>query len=166
MRPWRSSSEEFERREVEVVHQVQGIADAESTVRMAIDLSRPQPDVSIYVNDAHGVAQSHQLDFLDFVSSDGSIISSAEWTARFGYKLVWVTQPVDWASLGSFLMNVDTPNGPALGVMALSTVRVGDKNLYMVGRAATRQTVSRFSRSSHGHARAAVSESLAGLSAE
>jgi hypothetical protein len=124
---------EFERREVEVVHQVQGIADAESTVRMAIDLSRPQPDVSIYVNDAHGVAQSHQLDFLDFVSSDGSIISSAEWTARFGYKLLWVTQPVDWASLGSFLMNVDTPNGPALGVMALSTVRVGDKNLYVAG---------------------------------
>jgi two-component system nitrogen regulation sensor histidine kinase NtrY len=124
---------EFERREVEVVHQVQGIADAESTVRMAIDLSRPQPDVSIYVNDAHGVAQSHQLDFLDFVSSDGSIISSAQWAARFGYKLIWVTQPVDWASLGSFLMKVDTPNGPALGMIDVATVRVGDKNLYVVG---------------------------------
>ncbi len=124
---------EFERREADVVHQVQGIADAESTVRMAIDLSRPQPDVSIYVNDARGVAQSHQLDFLDFARSDGSIISSAEWSARFGYKLDWVTQPVDWASLGAFLMKVDTPNGPALGVMAVATVRVGDKNLYVVG---------------------------------
>ncbi len=30
-------------------------------------------------------------------------------------------------------MKVDTPNGPALGVMAVSTVRVGDKNLYVVG---------------------------------
>jgi signal transduction histidine kinase len=124
---------EFARREVDVVHQVQGIADAESTVRMAIDLSRPQPDVSIYVNDAHGVAQSHQLDFLDFVSSDSSIVSSAEWSARFGYKLTWVTQPVEWASLGSFLMKVDMPNGPTLGVMAVATVRVGDKNLYVAG---------------------------------
>jgi signal transduction histidine kinase len=124
---------EFERREVEVVHQVQGIADAESTVRMAIDLSRPQPDFSIYVNDAHGVAQSHQLDFLNFVSSDGSIISSAEWPARFGYKLTWVTQPVDWPSRGCFLMKVDTSSGPALGMMAVATVRVGDKNLYVIG---------------------------------
>jgi len=124
---------EFARREVDVFHQVQGIADAESTVRMAIDLSRPQSDVSIYVNDAHGVAQSHQLDFLDFVSADGSIVSSAEWSARFGYKLAWVTQPVDWVTQGSFLAKVDTPGGPELGVMAVSTVRVGDKNLYIVG---------------------------------
>ncbi len=93
-------SREFARRELDVAHQIQGIADAESTVRMAIDLSRPQSDVSIYVNDARGVAQSHQLDFLDFVSADGSIVSSAEWSARFGYKLQWVTQPVDWATHG------------------------------------------------------------------
>jgi signal transduction histidine kinase len=124
---------EFARRRVDVVHRVQGIADAEGTVRMAIDLSRPQADVSVYVNDAHGVAQSHQLDFLDFVGADGSIISSAVWSARFGYKMPWVTQPVDWSSVGSFLMKVDTPNGPELGLMAVATVRVGDKNLYIVG---------------------------------
>jgi two-component system, NtrC family, nitrogen regulation sensor histidine kinase NtrY len=124
---------EFQRSEQDVVHKVQGIADAEGTVRMAIDLSRPQADVSLYVNDAHGVAESHQLDFLDFVSSDGSIISSTEWPARFGYKMTWVTQPQNWAVVGSFLMKVDTQNGPALGVMAVSTVRVGDKNLYVVG---------------------------------
>jgi signal transduction histidine kinase len=126
-------SKEFARREADVVHQVQGIADAESTVRMAIDLSRPQSDVSIYVNDARGVAQSRQLDFLDFVSADGKIVSSAEWSGRSGNKLDWVTQPVDWTSLGAFLMKVDTPGGPKLGIMAVSTVRVGDKNLYIVG---------------------------------
>jgi len=126
-------SREFERRGAEVSHQVQEIADAEGTVRMAIDLRRPQSDVSIYVNDARGVAQSHQLDFLDFVSSDGSIISSAEWSARSGYKLSWVTQPIDWAALNSFLMKIDTPSGPELGVISVSTVRVGDKNLYIVG---------------------------------
>jgi signal transduction histidine kinase len=124
---------EFGRREVEVAHQVQGIADAESTVRMAIDVSRPQADVSIYANDAQGVAKSRQLDFLDFVGSDSSIISSAEWPGRSGNKLNWVTEPVDWPSLGAFLTRIDTPTGPWLGITAVSLVRVGDKNLYVVG---------------------------------
>jgi signal transduction histidine kinase len=124
---------EFERRGQEVPHRVQGIADAESSVRMAIDLSRAASDVSVYVNDARGVAQSHQLDYLDFVGNDGSIISSAEWPARFGYKIDWITQPEDWAARKSFLMKVDTERGPELALMAVSIVRVGDKNLYIVG---------------------------------
>jgi signal transduction histidine kinase len=124
---------EFARREQDVAHRVQRIADAEATVRMAIDLSRAKSDVSVYVNDARGVSQSHQLDFLDFIGSDGSIISSAEWPARFGYKMDWATQPEDWASLGSFLMKVDTQEGPALGLVAVSRVRVGDKDLYVAG---------------------------------
>jgi two-component system, NtrC family, nitrogen regulation sensor histidine kinase NtrY len=124
---------EFQRRGQDVVHRVQGIADAEGTVRMAIDLSRPKADVSVYVNDARGVSQSHQLDFLDFVATDGAIISSNEWPARFGYKMDWLTQQQDWSSMGSFLMKVDTQDGPALGLMAVSTVRVGDRDLFIVG---------------------------------
>ena len=85
------------------------------------------------VNDARGVAQSHQLDFLDFVANDGSIISSNEWPARFGYKMDWVTQTADWTPVGAFLTKVDTQDGPAVGLMSVSTVRVGDKNLYIVG---------------------------------
>jgi two-component system, NtrC family, nitrogen regulation sensor histidine kinase NtrY len=124
---------EFERRGQEVVQRVQGIADAEATVRMAIDLSRPQADVSIYVHDATGLAQQHQLDFLDLVSGDGSIISSAEWPARFGYKMEWVTQTRDWASVGPFLMRAETEAAPALALLAVSTVRVGERNLFVVG---------------------------------
>jgi two-component system nitrogen regulation sensor histidine kinase NtrY len=124
---------EFARREQDVFHRVEGIANAEGTVRMAIDLSRPQADVSVYVNDARGVAQSRQLDFLDFIASDGSIISSAEWSARFGYKVAWVTQPQDWAAVGSFLAKLEMQDGPALALISVSTVRVGDKNLYIVG---------------------------------
>jgi len=124
---------EFARREQDVFHRVEGIANAEGTVRMAIDLSRPQADVSVYVNDARGVAQSRQLDFLDFIASDGSIISSAEWSARFGYKVAWVTQAQDWAAVGSFLAKLETQDGPALALISVSTVRVGEKNLYIVG---------------------------------
>ena len=124
---------EFERRGQDIVHRVQGIADAEPTVRMAIDLSRPKSDVSIYVNDARGVSHAHQLDILDFAANDGSIISSAEWPARFGYKLSWVTQQEDWAARGSFLTKVETPEGPTLALMSVATVRVGDNNLYVAG---------------------------------
>ena len=126
---------EFERRGQDVAHQVQAIADAEATVRMAIDLSRPQADVSVYVNDARGVSQAHQLDFLDFASDDGSIISSNELPSHFGTKMDWLLQPQDWATRGSFLARVDTQNGPALGLMSVSKVRVGDKDLYIFGGA-------------------------------
>jgi signal transduction histidine kinase len=124
---------EVDRHKQGIVNRVQAIADANDTVRMAIDLSRPQADVSVYVNDAHGVSQSHQLDFLDFVANDGSIISSNEWPARFGYKMDWVTQTANWTPAGAFLTKVDTQNGPEIGLMAVSTVRVGDNNLYVVG---------------------------------
>jgi len=123
---------EFDRHKQDIVHRVQGVADAEATVRMAIDLSRPKADVSVYVNDARGVSASHQLDFLDFASDDGSIISSNESPARFGYKIDWLA-PHGWASTGAFLMKVDTQSGPALGLTSVSVVRVGDKNLYVLG---------------------------------
>jgi two-component system nitrogen regulation sensor histidine kinase NtrY len=124
---------EFERRGQDVAHRVKAIAEEEATTRMAVDLSRPSADVSVYVHDARGVSSSHQLDFLDFVGNEGAIISSEEYPARFGYKLTWVTQPDDWAMRGAFLMKVETDQGPALGLMAVSTVRVGDRDLYVVG---------------------------------
>jgi signal transduction histidine kinase len=124
---------EFEQRKQDVARRVQMITDDEATVRMAIALNQPQADVSAYVNVATGDSKSHQLDFLDFVGSDGSIISSAENPERFGYKLDWLTQPEDWPSLGAFLMKVNTQEGPAVGLIAVSTVRVGDKDLYVVG---------------------------------
>ncbi len=124
---------EFDRHKQDIVHRVEGVADAEATVRMAIDLSRPKVDVSVYVNDARGVSQSHQLNFLDFASDDGSIISSNESPARFGYKIDWLAAPQNWASIGAFLMKVDTQDGPSLGLMSVSVVRVGDKNLYVLG---------------------------------
>jgi len=125
---------ELERRQQEIARRVQEVADAEGTVRMAIDLlSRPKADISAYANDALGVSRSRHLDFLDFVSSDGSIFSSAEWPARVGASLPWVTQADTWAARGAFLTKVDTPDGPALGLLAVSTVRVGDKDLYVAG---------------------------------
>jgi two-component system nitrogen regulation sensor histidine kinase NtrY len=124
---------EYAQRGEEVVHRVQGVADAEATVRMAIDLNRPQADASQYYNDAHGIAQSQQLDFFDIVADDGTLISSAEWPARFGYKNDWVTTENDWNSKGAFLSRVDRQDGVDLGLLAVRVVRVGEKHFYLIG---------------------------------
>ena len=124
---------EVDRLKLEVVTRVRGVADDQGTVNMALNLARPGADVSTFVTDAKGVGDTHQLDFLDFLGDDGSIISSKEWQARFGYKITWVTQPQDWPNVGAFLMKVDTQDGPAIGLISVQTIRVGDKNLYVVG---------------------------------
>jgi len=124
---------EYAQRGEEIAHRVQGVADAEATVRMTIDLNRPQADVSQYYNDAHGIAQSQQLDFFDIVADDGTLISSAEWPARFGYKNDWVTGEKDWNSQGAFLSRVEMQDGADLGLLAVRVVRVGEKHFYLIG---------------------------------
>ena len=124
---------EFSRRGEEVVHRVEGIADAEATVRMAIDLARPQADPSLYVRDAGGLAASHQLDFVEIVANDGTLISSAQWPARFGYKIDWVNEEKDWKPQSAFLRREELPDSVALALTAVRTVRVGEKNLYIIG---------------------------------
>jgi signal transduction histidine kinase len=124
---------EYAQRGDEIAHRVQSIADAEATLRMAMDLNRPQADASQYYNDARAIAQSLQLDFVDIVADDGALISSSEWPARFGYKTDWVTSEPDWNSKGAFLRRVDTPDSVDLGMLAVRTVRVADKRLFLIG---------------------------------
>src|SRR5262249_39913286 len=88
---------QFDARRKDVARRVEGIAAAPSTLQMAIDFSQPNPDYSRYVESAQGLAAAQGLDFLELVANDGSIISSAQWPARFGYKEEWVTNPAsDW----------------------------------------------------------------------
>ena len=124
---------EYAQRGDEIAHRVQGIADAEATLRMAMDLNRPQADASQYYNDAHGIAQSQQLDFMDIVADDGTLISSSEWPARFGYKIDWVSGESDWNSKGAFLSRVEMPDAVDLGLLAVRSVRVGEKRLFLIG---------------------------------
>src|SRR6202162_2419989 len=124
---------EYAQRGDEIAHRMQSIADAEATLRMAMDLNRPQADASQYYNDARGIAQTQQLDFVDIVGDDGALISSSEWPARFRYKKDWVSAEPDWNSKGAFLRRVDTPDAVDLGMLAVRTVRVGEKRLFLIG---------------------------------
>ena len=124
---------EFARRGEEVTRQVEGIANAEDTLRMAVELSRASSDYSAFVNEASVLAPTHQLDFLELLADDGTIVSSAQWPARFGYKEEWVTESVDGSAQGAFLKREELPEGVALALEAVRLVRASEKKLYVAG---------------------------------
>lgn len=123
---------EFEMRAETLVQQVTGIANAEPTVRLAIDMYRPGADLSLYVNEARDLAAAHHLDFLELVSDDGSIVSSAQWPARFGYKEKWLTERDDWDAQAAFARQEELPGGSVLALEAVRPVKVGERKLYIV----------------------------------
>ena len=123
-------NKEFEQRRKDVAQQVENVASGEITLRAAMDLARPNADQSLYVHDAIGVSQDHGMDFVEFVNWDGTIISSAQYPGRVGYKNDWVTATKDWRGTAAFLKREELPDGVALAVTAVRTVSGGnDKNL-------------------------------------
>ena len=122
---------EFNRRGEEIAHRVEAVAASEGTTRMALALSRGSPDYGAYLNEARTIADNQQLDFLEFVDSQATIISSAQWPAKFGYKETLTlisTIPKD-----AFLKQEELPDGAALGLFAVRGVTLGDKSLFVVG---------------------------------
>jgi two-component system nitrogen regulation sensor histidine kinase NtrY len=122
---------EFHRRGEEVAHRVENIAASEVTTRMALALSHGSPDYGAYLNEARTIADNQQLDFLEFVDSQGTIISSAQWPAKFGYKETFSLAPP--ISKDAFLKQEDLPEGAALGLFAAREVYLGENPLFIVG---------------------------------
>jgi len=122
---------EFNRRGEEVAHRVGTIAASDGTTRMALALSRGSPDYGAYLNEARTVADNQQLDFLEFIDSQGTILSSAQWPAKFGYKEdLALTSPI---AKDAFLKQEETPDGAALGLFAVRAVALGEKPFFVVG---------------------------------
>ena len=119
---------EYERRGQEIARAVNGIAASDTAVNIAA-----APDYSNYYDEAASLAAAHSLDFLELVAADGSIISSAEWPARFGYKEDWLTQHPDWKSRGVFLRRMELPDGYTLALMAVGIATAGDRVMYVAG---------------------------------
>jgi two-component system, NtrC family, nitrogen regulation sensor histidine kinase NtrY len=126
-------NKEFEQSGQVVVQQVEGITNADITLRMVLDLARPNADSSLYLHDANGAAQNHGIDFVEFVNSDGALISSAQYPARVGYKNDWVTATKNWEGTGAFLKREELPDGVALALTAVRTQTVGEKSVYVIG---------------------------------
>ena len=122
---------EFNRRGEELARRVEAVASSDSATRMALALSHGSPDYGAYLNEAKGIAESQQLDFLEFVDSDGSVISSAQWPAKFGYKEAAITlSPIPNEA---FLKQEELADGAALGLFAIREVNLAEKPLFVIG---------------------------------
>jgi two-component system, NtrC family, nitrogen regulation sensor histidine kinase NtrY len=127
-------NKEYTQRGEEIVRQVKDITDAQITLNVAIDLARPTPDFSLFVHDAAGAAQDHGLDFMEFVSWDGTLVSSAQYPARVGYKNDWVIATKNWSDAAPFLRKEELPDGVALSLTVVRTLPGGNnKDMYIIG---------------------------------
>ncbi|HEX6505206.1 MAG TPA: ATP-binding protein [Terriglobales bacterium] len=125
----RQFQREFDRRGDEVVQEVETIARGEAAARMALDLHRAQPDFGAYVGEAKTIADSHRLDFLEFVDGQRRIVSSAQWPAKFGYQ----DASLDLPSIPkrAYLKEENLPQGSALGLFAVQPATGGE--LFVAG---------------------------------
>ena len=124
----RQFQKEFHRRGQEMVRAVNAIAAGNEASEIAIS-----SDPGRYYDSAQSLAASHGLDLLELIASDGAIISSAEWPARFTYHEDWITAPVDWRQRGAFLRREEIPEGVVLALVAVGVTTAGDRKLYVTG---------------------------------
>jgi signal transduction histidine kinase len=125
---------EYERRGQAIARTVNAIAASDTVVNIAA-----ATDYSTFYTDAASLAAAHNLDLLELIAADGSIISSAEWQARFGYKEDWITRrsdvaSADWKTRGPFLRREELPDGVVtLAMVAVGIATAGDRVVYVAG---------------------------------
>jgi signal transduction histidine kinase len=127
---------EFQRRGLEVARKVESVAASEPVQRIALDMNRGATDFGEYVSEAHALAGQQRLDFLELVDNRGTILSSAQWQAKFGYPEAAVpeaTNPAAAAPAGAFLKREELPDGATLGLFAVRVARIGEQPLYVIG---------------------------------
>jgi len=127
---------EFQRRGLDVVRKIESVAAGETVQHMALDINRGVTDSGEYVSAAHTLAGQQQLDFLEVVDNRGTILSSAQWQAKFGYPEAAISQTITSAAAataGAFLKREELPDNATLGLFAVRTARVGEQPLYVIG---------------------------------
>lgn len=122
---------EFQRRGDEVVRKVEAAAATDLVQRIALEINRGGSDSSGYVTEARTLADQQHLDFLELVDGQGTILSSAQWQAKFGYPEPAIPSAIGTA--GGFLKREELPNGSTLGLFAVRAARVGEQPLYVIG---------------------------------
>ncbi len=124
----------FQQRGEQIAQRIETVANSESMLRIALAAAQSQPDLSPFVNEAQPLAADHQLELLEILAQDGTIISSAQWPARFGYRETWlaVLNKDDLPKKG-FLKRESLPEGEQLALVAIRQLKVRNVILYIVG---------------------------------
>jgi signal transduction histidine kinase len=123
-------TQEFTRRGDEVSKRLQAAASTPEATHIAVAAAQTPSRYTAFVDDAQAIAQIEQLDFLEFADDSGTVISSAQWPAKFGYQ-----EPLAAGSPSTtpFLKDEETPSGHVLGLFSIRTISTGDRKLYLIG---------------------------------
>lgn len=154
---------EFKRRGEDVARRVEAIATSDAVSRMATTLggaslngtsngassgtlngmpngmlngtspTSAPPEAAEYFELARQMAESHQLDFLEFLDARGSIISSAQWPAKFGYPDPGFESLSASSGQNTFLKREELQDSSALGLFAVRATGVSEHPVYAVG---------------------------------
>jgi signal transduction histidine kinase len=123
---------EFNRQGEEVTRRVENIADSETVSRMTVALNRAPADPGPYFELAKATAENSHLDFLEFVESDGTIISSAQSPAKFGHLESDVGSFAEAADQAAFLKQEELQDRTELGLFAVRATH-GEHPIYVIG---------------------------------
>ena len=119
----------FDQRAAETAATVERVAASDELHRTSLEISSGR-DASQYLTIAGNLAQNYHLDYLELVSHDGSIISSAQWPARFGYT----ERSISAAGKPAYLNDENLPDGTSqIGLFAARLVPGSSPALYVVG---------------------------------
>jgi two-component system nitrogen regulation sensor histidine kinase NtrY len=127
---------EFQRRGLEVTRKVESVAASEAVQHIALEMNRGTTDAGEYVTEARALAGQQQLDFLELVDHRGTILSSSQWQAKFGYPEAAISETTTSAAAGptgAFLKREELPDHPTLGLFAVRAARVGEQPVYVIG---------------------------------
>ena len=119
---------EYQRRADDVAQRVDRMAKDERVTRIAYDLAHGG-DPALYLTEAGTLAQEYQLGYLELVQSSGSIVSSAQWPAHFGYK----DPAISSAGQPAFLKEENPDNDRSeTGLFVVRAVQGTESALYIV----------------------------------
>src|SRR6266496_889819 len=124
---------EFSRRGDDVARRVEGVATSNPVNRMATALNGTSADSAEYFELARQMAEGYQLDFLEFLDGRGTIISSAQWPAKFGYPDTGFESLAAASGESAFLKREELQDSTALGLFVVRATRIGERPVYVVG---------------------------------
>jgi signal transduction histidine kinase len=122
--------QQFNHEGQEISRRIQAIGAGPEVDRMLVAESQSSPDYSAFLNTAQVVAETQRLDFLEFADDRGTIISSAQWPAKFGYAEPVLTHVPPNTP---FLKEEELPSGSALGLLSVGAISTADRRLYIIG---------------------------------
>jgi two-component system nitrogen regulation sensor histidine kinase NtrY len=123
----------YDQHAADIARRLEAVASSDELTRMALSLGRFSADSGGFLNDAAPIAESHGLDFLEFVDADGHILSSAQAPAKFGYTEASIKNLSALDGKNPFLKIEELPQGDTLGLFAVRSTKGAERPIYVVG---------------------------------